>query len=122
MKVPDPLLANGNVEKKLAKVDRATSRMREFELILVIIAATAGVVASGFSAWSAWQIWSCTTPTGKCYKDNTIRARETTRNFLEDLKTQHGEIKCVLRIPPSDRTEKSIEECEAQHQPRRTGP
>lgn len=106
------------------KVDEAVvalSRQRRVELILVIVATVAAVMASLFSGWGVFQVRSCTDPKGKCYRENTLRARNTTRQFLEELDRQHKVIQCLLLVLPSERAEEDQKECDAKH-PKKEGP
>lgn len=113
----DPVGANGYMApaEKVDEAVRSLTLVRRIELILVMAATVAGILAAGFAAYSAAQVRSCTTPSGKCYRDNTVRARQGTRQFLEDLDRQHKVIQCLLLVLPSERAEEDQRACEAKY-------
>lgn len=102
-------------DTKVTEAARALRRVRWVELALVAFTALGVAVAAFFSGWSAQQIRSCTTPTGKCYRDTTVRARTSNRAAQEELLRQHKVILCVLLVEPALRSEAVEAGCEAKY-------
>lgn len=108
--------------EKVNDAVRSLALLRRIELVLVIMATVAGVLAAGFAAYSAAQVRSCTTPQGKCYRENTVRARQGTREFLQKLDTDHAEIKCLLLVYPADRDAEDQKHCEEKFEKKEPPP
>lgn len=103
------------------KAKEATSRAVVLARVLAVYITVAVTWALVAILNLAGDIRDCTNPSGKCWQDNVLQARERTRAFLEDLERQHAEladefteIKCILLVLPTERTDDTPEDCRQQ--------
>jgi hypothetical protein len=101
----------GPTPEKIDAAEAALHRQRRVELVFVIMTGIGMLATVAITAWSAQRIQSCTTPEGSCWKKNTLRARENTSKFLQDLDKEHDVLKCLLLIPPLERVEQDVIDC-----------
>lgn len=112
---------NGEANETKAEVLRLTAQAYRRIIVLLCVALAGSTAAAGFAGWSAFQVRSCTVPGGTCYRNNTVRARESITFLQEKADREHQVIKCMLLIRPSDRAIEDQRVCEAEH-PSKGGP
>lgn len=112
---------NGEANETKAEVLRLTAQAYRRIILLLCVALAGSTAAAGFAGWSAFQVRSCTVPGGRCYKQNTVRARQSIQYLQEKADREHQIIKCVLLVQPTVRALEDQSACEAKY-PVKEGP